>query len=161
MKRGRPVYYWDACIFIAWLNNEDRPAGEMEGLASVADMIDRDEAVLIVSQAVRPELLPSKLPPLAEEMLASLFKRRNAKMLPISSAVTARAQKIRDWDPKIATPDAIHLATAIVYEADEFHTFDEGKKKGRSLLSLNGNVDGYPLVIKKPLADQLRLPGMS
>lgn len=46
--------------------------------------------------------------------------------------------------------DAIHLATAIQYDLDEFHTFD-----GVNLLPLNGSInrsDGLPLpVIVPPL----------
>ena len=132
----RPIYYWDACVFIAWINNESRAAGEMEGLAAVADLIDRNEAVVIVSQQLRVELLPSKLPDLARELLHNFFQRKNAKMLPITSALTKLAQTIRDRGPKIGTPDAIHLATAIQYGADEFHTFDDGKQaRSRSLFS--------------------------
>jgi hypothetical protein len=44
-------------------------------------------------------------------------------------------------------PDAIHLATACVANADELHTFDD------RLLALDGAIDrsdGTRLVIKKP-----------
>ena len=44
------------------------------------------------------------------------------------------------------TPDSIHLASAILYEAEVFYTFDgEGKKKRPTrakLLSLSGDVAG-------------------
>jgi len=49
--------------------------------------------------------------------------------------------------PRLKPPDAIHLATACVANADEFHTFDDG------LLTLDGGIDrldGMKLVIKKP-----------
>jgi predicted nucleic acid-binding protein len=50
-------------------------------------------------------------------------------------------------DKKLQTPDAIHLATAILHRADEFHTFDED-----DLISLSGNIAGHRFVICKPQA---------
>ena len=51
-------------------------------------------------------------------------------------------QRIKDQnDGKLLqTPDAIHLATAIMYRATEFHTFDDGKSgsKNLGLLGLSG-----------------------
>lgn len=59
----------------------------------------------------------------------------------------------------LATPDAIHLATASIYRAEEFWTMDDGGKSKKSigLLDLNGDprVDG--LAIKKPYAQNPKL----
>lgn len=44
----------------------------------------------------------------------------------------------------LKAPDAIHLAQAILYRADEFHPFDE------QLLSFSGNVAGHRLIVCKP-----------
>jgi integrase len=52
---------------------------------------------------------------------------------------------------------AKHLASAIHFEVDEFHTFDEGKKGGRSLLSLDGDVAGHRLRICKPPVGQMQI----
>ncbi|MGA8866223.1 MAG: hypothetical protein WB510_04605, partial [Candidatus Sulfotelmatobacter sp.] len=48
--------------------------------------------------------------------------------------------------------DAIHLATAVLYKADEFQTMDGLDKKGKPkrVLGLNGDVGGYPLFITQP-----------
>jgi hypothetical protein len=56
-------------------------------------------------------------------------------------------------DKTLSTPDAIHLATAILYRVDEFHTFDrDGNAKNLGLLPLSGNVGGHKLTICKPEA---------
>ena len=58
----------------------------------------------------------------------------------------------------LATPDALHVSTAILYRVDEFHTFDGGGLgKSLGLLPLNGNIGGHKLVICKPLATTLEL----
>jgi hypothetical protein len=44
----------------------------------------------------------------------------------------------------LKSPDAIHLATAVLNRVDEFHAFDEG------LISLSGNVGGHRLIVCKP-----------
>jgi hypothetical protein len=65
--------------------------------------------------------------------------------------ITDRASTIREKH-KIKTPDAIHLATAILYDVDEMHTMDgwheDGKRDG--LLALTGNVAEYKLWITEP-----------
>jgi PIN domain len=53
----------------------------------------------------------------------------------------------------LSAPDAIHLATAILYRADEFHTFDsDGSSRSLGLLPLSGDVGGHRLIICKPVA---------
>jgi hypothetical protein len=53
----------------------------------------------------------------------------------------------------LSTPDAIHLATAIIYRVTEFHTFDnDGDAKSLGLLPLSGDVGGNRLTICKPQA---------
>ena len=49
----------------------------------------------------------------------------------------------------MGTPDAIHLATAILWEVDAFFTYE-----GR-LLRLDGKIDG--LKIEKPNVPQMEL----
>jgi hypothetical protein len=58
----------------------------------------------------------------------------------------------------LSVPDAIHLATAVLYRVDEFHTFDmEGRSKSLGLIPLSGNVAGHRLIICKP---QAKNPGL-
>jgi hypothetical protein len=38
----------------------------------------------------------------------------------------------------------IHLATAVLYRADEFHTFDD------QLIAFSGNVGGHKLIVCHP-----------
>jgi hypothetical protein len=35
MAGGDPVYYWDTCLFLAWLKDEERPSGEMDGVREI------------------------------------------------------------------------------------------------------------------------------
>lgn len=61
---------------------------------------------------------------------------------------------------KLSTPDAIHLATALIYEVNEFWTLDDGKKNPKylGLLELDGHEWLDKLVIKRPHVEQPELP---
>lgn len=73
--------------------------------------------------------------------------------------VAQLAHDIRDFysEPDkrdMGTPDCIHLATAIIYAADEFNTLDgSGKKRRHDLIPLSENIMGgkHKLPIRKPL----------
>ena len=56
MARNKPIFYWDTNIFIAWVKNEDRPTGEMDGVLEIAEKIHRNEAILITSSLLMTAL---------------------------------------------------------------------------------------------------------
>ena len=152
MLKNKPKYYWDACIFLAWLLDEKRSPGEMEGLTEVASLIAQSNAFLVTSVITRVEVLECTLSGEAKRSFDDFFKRRNIIMVNVDRNITDLAHEIRNHyktqNKKLTSPDSIHLAAAITYGADQFHTFDD------PLLRLNGKVAGYPLVICKPQGTQ-------
>ena len=44
-----PVYYWDSCLFLAWIKDEQRPTGEMDGVREVVERFKRREVKIITS----------------------------------------------------------------------------------------------------------------
>lgn len=160
------IYYWDTCVFIAWLKAEAPPhrtADEAEGIREIVTKVEKGTAKLITSTITTVELLECDLPIGAKEIYEKLMQRRMMSAISADIRVTALASQIRNFyknDPvfnkkTVCTPDAIHLATAILYRADEFHTFDASNKKSLGLLPLNGDVAGHQLLIKKPSSRQL------
>jgi len=158
--------YWDSCIFIAWLKNEQRAPGEMDGVYECVSNVQSGRARLITSVLTRTEVFEANLEQHVRDQYSLLLNRRNCQILDNDLRVSNLAREIREYYqnqskldglPDLATPDAIHLATAIHYNANAFWTFDDGGRGGRSLLSLNGNVAGHPLVVCKPVATQLWL----
>jgi len=161
MRPGKSTIYWDTSVFLAWIKDEKRPNNEMDGVNDVANKIHKDHVILLTSTLIKAEILESTLSETAKQRFTDLFKRKNIqqvapyeKIMELTSKIRDyyQQQKINDQLPTLTTPDAIHLATAIIYGAREFHTFDENNevRKRRALLPLNGNVAGYPLVICKP-----------
>jgi predicted nucleic acid-binding protein len=161
MIAGKPIIYWDTSVFLAWIKNESRPNNEMDGVEDVAYKIHKDHVVLITSEITMTEILESTLDDIAKTRFDDLFKRRNCRRVAVDQRVGRLSHDIRnhyqqqkavDGIATVTTPDAIHLATAILYDVTEFHTFDQNDKpnKSRALLPLNGNVAGHPLTICKP-----------
>jgi predicted nucleic acid-binding protein len=94
------------------------------------------------------EVLEGKIPAGVDTLLNGLMRRMSRVSIDIK--VAQLAHDIRNHYTKegqsIKTPDALHMASAILHRVDEFHTFDE------RLLVLNGNVAGHRLMICKPVA---------
>jgi len=46
MAGASPIFYWDTCLFIAWLKDEARKSGEMDGVREVIARHKRREVRL-------------------------------------------------------------------------------------------------------------------
>ena len=160
MPGDDPLYYWDTCLFLAWINDEERKSGEMDGVREVIERSKRSECRIMTSVLTSVEALQSKLPVGMENLFYGLMKRLHR--VGMDSKCAGLAHDIRNYYATradehggkiLSTPDAIHLATAILYRADEFHTFDnDGDARTLGLLPLSGNVGGHRLKICKPEA---------
>jgi predicted nucleic acid-binding protein len=141
-----PLYYWDTCLFLAWLKDEDRKSGEMDGVRDIIQKMKRRDARVMTSVLTSVEVLTAKIPVGIDVAFKDLLKRINRQGVDIR--VASLAHELRNHYAKtgrsLKVPDAIHLATAIHFRADEFHTFDG------QLLSFTGDVGGNRLVICKP-----------
>ena len=161
MTGKRKKYYWDSCAFILWIDEKGNQF-TVDGLAQVVKEVESGQADLFTSALAKTEVLRGKMTAEQRERFNRLFQRRNVVAVDITGRVLAVSEEIRESNPKISTPDAIHLATAILYEADEFHTTDGGgkRKRGGDLLPLNGNVAGHRLKICIPAAPANLLSGV-
>lgn len=165
MAGAEPVYYWDTCLFLAWIKDEERKSGEMDGVREIIERSKRRECKIVTSVLTAVEVLNGKMPVGMDTLFAGLMKR--VHRLGMDTKVASVAHDLRDYystRPKefdnrtLSTPDAIHLATAIIYRVTEFHTFDDkGNSRSLGLIPLSGNVGGNRLTICKP---QARNPGL-
>ena len=165
MAGNSPLYYWDTCLFLAWLKDEQRKTGEMDGVREVIERAKRREVRLMTAVLTLTEALSSTIPVGMDTLFANLLKRIYKQG--IDTKISTIAHDLRDYyvhnaveheGKTLSTPDALHLATAIINRADEFHTFDE--RNGRNslgLLPLTGNVAGHNLTICKPIARNAEL----
>jgi predicted nucleic acid-binding protein len=161
MPGSSPVYYWDACLFLAWIKDEERPTGEMDGVREIIDLSKKRDATIMTSVLTSVEVLSAKIPAGMDTLFQQLMRR--VTRVGIDTKIVTLAHDIRNHYTKsggktVATPDAIHLATAIIYRAVEFHTFDQdGSRQSLGLIPLSGNVAGNRLTICKPQAKRPQL----
>ena len=161
MPGKRKKYYWDSCAFIIWLDEKGDQL-VVDGLAQIVNEIESGQADLFTSAITRTEVLRGKMTSEQRDRFSRLFQRRNVIAVDVTGRVLDISEKIREWNLKISVPDALHLATAILYEADEFHTTDGSGKRKRAgdLLPLDGNVAGHKLKICVPKAPPNLLSGV-
>ena len=149
MPGANPLYYWDTCLFLSWLADESRPSSEMDGVREIIERSQRRDCRIMTSVITTVEVLEAKIPAGVERMFHGLMKRISRGG--VDTKIAQLAHDIRNYYVsrgimKVKTPDAIHVATAILNRAEEFHTFDG------DLLSLSGDVAGHRLLICKPVA---------
>jgi len=157
---SEPIYYWDTCLFLAWIKDEERKSGEMDGVREVIERAKRREVKLVTSVLTMVEVMEARLPVGMETLFSGLMKRVNRLSMDIKCASVAHdlrnyyeLKKAENDGRILSLPDAIHLATAILYRVNEFHTFDnDGDKKSLGLIPLSGNIGGNRLIICKPQA---------
>jgi predicted nucleic acid-binding protein len=162
MVGSNPIYYWDTCIFLSWLKNEkDRKPGDMSGVFDCLNRFKRRELSLMTSVLTLTEITIAKIPAGTETLLESAMQRPNFSKISVDLKIARLARDLRNYylekqehaGKTLSVPDAIHLASAILYRANEFHTFDgkDGTRdKTLGLLPLSGNVGGHNLIICKP-----------
>jgi predicted nucleic acid-binding protein len=162
MAEKRRKIYWDSSIFLAWFKDEARPNHEMDGVYNCVQDVMDGRILLVTSSETQLEVLDAKMTKAARVKFNALFGRRNMQPLPYDLRVQMLAKTIREYyaageRKTVTSEDAKHLASAIHFGADAFYTFDEGKKGGRSLLSLDGDVAGHNLRICKPPIGQMQM----
>ncbi len=150
MPRNR--YCWDSSVFIALLTGEERPEEEKAGLLEVADLVERGEAIIVTSSLVRAEVLGDSSTPTVRSALDALFRRPQFVSLDVNATIGERAARLRESlrreGRRLASADAIFVATALAFLADALHTFDD------RLLHLSGSPLVDALVICKPQGTQ-------
>jgi len=146
---SRKLICWDSAVFIDWLvGPKGKNPERIPRIRSIVESVKDDHYRLLASTLVYVEVLENRTPGGNLEKLHKFLD--NIKMLkvaPVDFDIAKKAQDVRNRsarDPSvkaISTPDAVHLATAIINRAEVFHTFDE------KLLLLNGSneVDGLAI----------------
>lgn len=163
MASPRTVY-WDACV---WIGHIQQEPDKFPSTQFVMGEAKAGRIQIVTSAFALAEVIKRKcdgeskgLPQTEDDAFAELLKQ---EYITVVSADWDAGLKARDLyrqfrDKGLKKPqDALHLATAVIENVDEMHTFD-----GDDLLKLNGLVtrsDGQSLTIcwppepPKPTAD--------
>lgn len=158
---GPKIVYWDSCVYITFLKGgEQRDEVDINAMKDMATRLRRREITLLASVLVLTEVLDAHLPAGVDRMFEDIFNLDNVEKVNVDAPIARLAHDLRNHyivngeefgGKTLTTPDAIHLATAIIRRASEFHTFDAGGR-GNSigLLRLGNNVAGHSLKVCTP-----------
>ncbi len=168
-------FYWDACVFISFLNKErDQYGDTIDDIEQYLREAKELKHRIYCSTITIAEVIPRHLTLTQYGKFTEFLKDYSACIIqigadPIVMEIAAELKSLRyklvggDSTRKLLTPDAIHLASALMLkdaynvELDVFHTFDDGKArgpegKGMPLLSFERWCDG---IQTNPLARRI------
>lgn len=145
--------YWDSCVWIGLINQE---ADKIAACNFVHGQAVKGEIEIWTSTLSLVEVfkkkcdgVPVSIPPTSDEPFEDFLSQDYVVRVQLDADVGLLARRLLRKYPVLAKPaDAVHLATALLNNAEELHTFD-----GNNLLSLNGQIeraDGQTLKICRP-----------
>jgi predicted nucleic acid-binding protein len=157
--------YWDSCDFLGLINPEEAKHADCR---SVWEEAERRDTILLTSFFSFAEVFKAKCEglakPLAEaqdKQIEAMLRQPWVQAVVVDERIGTLARRLMRQHPECKKPsDAIHLATALVLNVDEMHTYDKS-----DLLRLSEQVmraDGVPLKIctayAMPRPEPLQIP---
>jgi len=153
MSNKKRRCYWDACCFIDLIQ---QTTSRIEVLEQLRSQAQRGEIDIVTSSYTLAEVIKDdKGAPVNdddEQRIATLFLEPYIGVRLLHRQVGNKARQIARAH-SLKPGDAIHVATAILEEADVLHTYDE-----KRLLKRNGVIGDPPLRIERPSVPQLEIP---
>ncbi len=157
--------YWDACIWISFINGDPKAAERCKHLIEQARAghISIWTSSLSLAEVFRKKCEDklSTLPESGDLDFEKFIEQDFLYEVQLDHDVGTMARRLLRKHPQLKKPtDAIHLATAVLYDLDEFHTSDY-----LNLLRLNGSIfrnDGATFLICEPppIPEPAALPAM-
>lgn len=139
-------YYWDSCVFIAFLNDERSAYGRhLEDIEQFLDESRAGKCTIYCSTITLAEVTRKFLVNSRASSFNDFLREFRSAIVPIDPDPNTMivAGHLRGMvytksggERRLMTPDAIHIATALTltdtYKVplDVLHTFDAGKAKG-------------------------------
>lgn len=148
------LQYWDSCVFIALLTNED-PKGSQVIRELVRDA-EEGRSQIIISTLVVAEVKPLQShDPQAGRVIDDLFStyRRYLKTYALTRHIAQMARNIGGQFTHLTGADCVHVATALHAKADVMFTYDgvsAGGPRPRHLLYYSRKIGSPPLRIEVP-----------
>lgn len=130
MANKTPKYYWDACIWIELINNPDGVRGQC--CKHVLNLARENKCEIWTSSFTLAEVIKRKcdgkgasIQQEKDEAFEDLIEQEFVKKVSVDVDIAKVARRLLRRFPKIGKPqDGIHVATCLMENLDELHTFD-------------------------------------
>lgn len=136
------MFYLDACVFLAWLKDEQ---GRADVIASLFDDATKGNIKILTSALAIAEVLniqgfKSPIPKEQRDAVRMLFA--NEWIIPkgVSRRIAEIAQELV-WEYGVKPKDGIHVATAMVYGIPILYSYDDNLNKKGMLKTSYGSVN--------------------
>jgi predicted nucleic acid-binding protein len=147
----RKKVYWDACAWLGLLNGEPDKAAELEVVWRKAE---HGEVEIWTSAFCIAEVYKAKceggsvgLAPEFDEQINNMFDQDFVQIAQVDLRVARLAKELLRTHSKLSKPsDGIHLATAMLWNVEQLHTWDKSDLLGLVVQ----RADGVDLEICKP-----------
>jgi predicted nucleic acid-binding protein len=159
---SRERVYLDTNVILDWVARREDSASP-SGVGGLIAAICSNKVDAVVSDIARLEVMECKSEPTMWRAWTSFRARRNVQVAGCIRSVMDRAAEIRNHYQALkdadatakrapSTPDAIHVATALIFECQTMYSFDAGRRANdMSPLDMSPLVMGkYPLRIIRP-----------
>jgi predicted nucleic acid-binding protein len=136
----KPRYYWDACMWIALIKREEP---HFEACKHVIERAQKGEVEICTSAFTYAEVFKRRcnetnvgISADNDENFEDYLTQNHIIIIQVDVDIGIAARRLLRQFPKIGKPqDAIHLASALIENVDELHTFDR-----EDLLGLNNKI---------------------
>ena len=137
--------YWDACAWLGLLNGE---GDKLIALQHVWAKAKGGELQIWTSAFCLAEVYKLKcegewtaLEPENDAKIDNLFDQDFVKIVQVDSEIARLAKRLlRTYDKLRKPSDAIHLATAVQWDIEQFHTYDHSDLIGLVVKTSNGSA---------------------
>lgn len=144
----RKRVYWDACAWLGLINGEADKAADLEVVWRKAE---RGQLEIWTSAFCLAEVYKVKcedgntgLREGEDGQIDGLFEQDFVRVVQVDIEVSKCARRmLRNFDKLKKPSDAIHVATAVVWNLDQLHTYDSSDLLGLQV----SRADGRPLEI--------------
>jgi len=153
--------YWDSCVFLSYLENHPDRATIIESMLDEVKDNQREQRIITSAVSIA-EVSYLEGEDDDEALIDELWNNTtiigivefHEGIARLARSIMRQVRELRSNNPyKVSGVDAIHLATAQLYSAYVFYTYDH------KLLRLNG-LRVVPYSIVEPYAAKPRLPFM-
>ncbi|GGE32128.1 hypothetical protein GCM10011367_03250 [Marinicauda pacifica] len=148
MMTERRRVYWDACAWLGLINGEPDKAADLKVVWHKAErgQLEVWTSAFCLAEVYKVKCEGGKTGLAAEEdnQIDNLFEQDFVHVVQVDIEIAERARSLLRSHEKLKKPsDAIHLATAVVWNLDQLHTYDMSDLIGLSVI----RADGKPLEI--------------